>query len=146
MHVISYVSQCRIPVIDRQNEIVNIVKSSTSKNKKWSVTGVLFLENDHFFQTIEGRQSDVEHVYKTIKRDNRHSDIVELVNQPIDARTFDNWSLEAFYIDNPDIINPNTLKHLRELYIHNFGLDAVGLVEFVKKMIDETDSLKIRNI
>lgn len=73
----------------------------------------------------------------------RHSRITKLIDQPVPERSFKDWSLETFYIDNPEIINPTTLKLLREIYVLNFGVSASGLLGFVKKMIDEMDTFKI---
>jgi len=143
MHMISYVSDSTINQNNIKNEIGNLVSTAHQNNKQLGLTGVLFYENDHFFQTIEGKESNLRKIYTAIEKDNRHNRIIKLIDEPIRARTFNDWSLETFYVDNPDLINPQTLKLLRELYIQNFGVSATGLIEFVKKMIDEMDTFKI---
>ena len=104
---------------------------------------MLFFENNHFFQIIEGNEPNLRQLYETIERDDRHSRITKLLDQPVPERTFSDWSLESFYVDNPTLISPKTLQLLRELYVQNFGVRASGLLEFVKKMIDEMDTFKI---
>lgn len=143
MHMISYVSDVMIrpPVI--KNEMVDIVSTAQKNNKNLDVTGVLFFENNHFFQIIEGNEPNLRQLYETIERDDRHSRITKLLDQPVPERTFNDWSLESFYVDNPTLISPKTLQLLRELYVQNFGVSASGLLEFVKKMVDEMDTFKI---
>lgn len=143
MHMISYVSDTLLspPVI--KNEMVEIVSSANIRNKKMDITGVLFFENNHFFQIIEGKEDNLRNLYDRIERDNRHCRITKLLDQPVSKRTFEEWSLETFYVDNPGIISPKTLQLLRELYVQNFGVSATGLLEFVTKMIDEMDTFKI---
>ena len=143
MHMISYVSDTLLssPII--KNEMVEIVSSANIRNKKMDITGVLFFENNHFFQIIEGKEDNLRNLYDSIERDNRHCRITKLLDQPVSKRTFEDWSLETFYVDNPSIISPKTLQLLRELYVQNFGVSATGLLEFVTKMIDEMDTFKI---
>ena len=143
MHMISYVSNSAMKPAVVRDEVVSIVNIAEQKNKLHGVTGVLFYENDHFFQTIEGEEADLRRIYASIEKDNRHQQIVKLLDEPINMRTFKDWALGTFYIDNPGLINPQTLKLLRELYIQNFGVSASGLIEFVKKMVDEMDTFKI---
>ncbi len=143
MHMISYVSDVRVGPQIVKNEMVNIVDSARKKNSNLDVTGVLFFENNHFFQIIEGPEDNLRQLYGTIEKDERHCRITKLLDQPVSDRTFKEWSLETFYVDNPSIINPTTLKLMRELYVQNFGVSATGLLEFVTKMVDEMDTFKI---
>ena len=98
MHMISYVSDVMIrpPVI--KNEMVDIVSTAQKNNKNLDVTGVLFFENNHFFQIIEGNEPNLRQLYETIERDDRHSRITKLLDQPVPERTFSDWSLESFYL------------------------------------------------
>lgn len=146
MHMISYVSDTLVspPVI--KNEMVDIVSSAHKRNKKMDITGVLFFENNHFFQIIEGKEDNLRDIYQRIERDHRHCRISKLLDQPVSARTFEEWSLETFYVDNPSLISPKTLQLLRELYVQSFGVSATGLLEFVTKMIDEMDTFKISKL
>jgi len=143
MHMISYVSDVMVGPQIIKNEMANIVDVAQTRNKKFDVTGVLFYENNHFFQIIEGEEAKLRDVYRSIEKDKRHAHVTKLIDQPVVDRTFSDWSMESFYVDNPSFINPETLMLLRELYVHNFGVNAAGLVNFVKKMIDEMDTFKI---
>lgn len=143
MHVISYISNANVSETAIHDEIVKIVDVAQSKNKAHGVTGVLFYANDYFFQTIEGNEPELRKIYKSIEKDPRHSNINKLVDEPITDRAFVDWSLDTFYIDNPALINPQSIGLLQALYVRNFGVDKTGLIEFLKKMIDEMDTFKI---
>jgi hypothetical protein len=141
--MISYVSELNIGQHFVKDEMSNIVDIAQRRNKREGVTGVLFYENNRFFQIIEGAEKNVCKIYSSIEIDNRHTGLVKLVDQTVNERTFEDWSMESFYVDNPELINPQNLMLLRELYIHNFGVNASGLVNFVRMMIDEMDTFKI---
>ena len=143
MHLISYISDSALCHGKTRSEVNNIVKTSQKNNADKGITGVLFFANNHFFQTIEGEKDELFDLYETIKQDNRHLQVRTLIDQPIRERAFGNWSLDGFFVDNPELINPHTITMLQSIYVHNFGVDASGLIEFVKKMIDEMDTFKI---
>ena len=143
MHVISYVSNSTIDQRNLHSEIAKIVSTAQLANKQSGITGVLFYENDHFFQVIEGEEDDLRKVYHSIEQDPRHKDLNKLVDQQTNERAFPDWSLDTFYIDSPELINPKTIRMLQELYEYNFGVGTTGLIGFVKKMIDEMDTYKI---
>lgn len=126
-----------------KDEMINIVNEAQINNDRNNLTGVLFYENKHFFQIIEGEEKNLRNVFTAIENDGRHCRLTKLIDQPVPKRTFTQWSLETFYVDNLSIINPRTLRLLRELYVQNFGVSANGLLEFVEKMVNDMDDFKI---
>jgi hypothetical protein len=143
MHVISYISSATASEDYVQKEVLDIVDVATSRNKANDVTGVLFYANSFFFQTIEGHERQLREIYSSIEKDPRHHTINKIIDEPIDSRAISDWSLDTFYIDNPSLINPQTIGLLQAIYVRNYGVDTSGLIEFVKKMIDEMDTFKI---
>ena len=143
MHMISYVSDVMIAPHMIKDEMINIVNEAQINNDRNNLTGVLFYENKHFFQIIEGEEKNLRNVFTAIENDGRHCRLTKLIDQPVPKRTFTQWSLETFYVDNLSIINPRTLRLLRELYVQNFGVSANGLLEFVEKMVNDMDDFKI---
>lgn len=141
--MISYVSDVMIAPHMIKDEMINIVEEAQINNDRNNLTGVLFYENKHFFQIIEGEEKNLRNVFTAIENDGRHCRLTKLIDQPVPKRTFTQWSLETFYVDNPSIINPRTLRLLRELYVQNFGVSANGLLEFVEKMVNDMDDFKI---
>lgn len=143
MHLISYVSTSLVPACQVETELAAITKTAADKNAHAGITGVLFCQGNHFFQMIEGPQARLEQLYKTLEQDPRHTNLAKLIDQPVPERQFGDWSMYAFHVDDPDIINPRTLSLIQELYLHNFGADAPDLIEFARRMIDEMDTFRI---
>ena len=143
LRMISYVSDSVIQEDARRSELEKIVDTAQRSNAMKGITGVLFSEGDHFFQTIEGEEGPLRDLYQSIENDHRHQGLNKLVDEPIPERAFADWSLDTFYLESPELVNPETIKHLTSLYVQNIGVDPAGLVEFVKKMIDEMDTFKI---
>jgi hypothetical protein len=60
-------------------------------NSAVGVTGVLFLQDRTYFQYFEGPSEGVAQVHKRIKESTSHTDIKELLNEPIEQRLFSSW-------------------------------------------------------
>lgn len=56
--------------------------------------------DDRFLQYIEGPQAHIELVYYLIRRDRRHSGIIELIREPIEARAYSGWTLAFEHMDD----------------------------------------------
>lgn len=143
MHLISYVSTSLIPAQRVETSLIEITETAVRQNSEAGITGVLFFQGNHFFQVIEGMEADLQTLYGKLERDPRHGDLAKLIDQPVSARQFADWSMDTFYVDNPDIINPKTLSLIQQLYFHNFGADATDLIAFTKRIIDEMDTFRI---
>jgi len=143
MHLLSYVSQSVIGPEQIGIELDRLTNQAIKNNSTDGITGVLFYENGHFFQVIEGEEPQIRSLYDRLEKDNRHRDLGCLVDRPIEKRHFSDWSLDTFHIDNPEIINRETLALLQALYFQNFGVNAPDLVEFTKRLIDEMDTFRI---
>ena len=143
MHIISYVSEAVLAPENLKQEIEAIVAAARTKNSELGITGVLFFENQHFFQTIEGEEQHLRDLYQAIEKDARHKEIKVLIDRPIEKRAFPDWDMDAFFVDSPELISPRNLEMLQQLYVNNFGSDTHGLISFIKKMIDEMDTFKI---
>ena len=143
LHLISYVSTSLLAHDHVANELSAITDIAVERNASVGITGVLFYQNNHFFQVIEGQEADLRRLYSTLQHDGRHKDLAKLIDRPVPERQFADWAMDTFYVDNPDIINPKTLGLLQELYFHNFGADAPDLIQFTKRMIDEMDTFRI---
>lgn len=145
MHLISYVSNSLIQPQMVQAALADINETAVRRNSEMEITGVLFFQNDHFYQVIEGPKPDLDTLFGKLEQDDRHTALNKLVDRPVSERAFADWSMEVFFVDNPDIVNPRTLSLLHALYHENFGADASDLVSFTKHMIDELDTFRIRH-
>ena len=143
MHLIVYVSDCAVPNGALKDTLEEIVAESRRENAVAGITGPLFCENRHFLQVLEGEEDALRNLMARIKRDPRHRNIEILVDQPVQSRSFPDWFLDTFFIDDPKLLTPQTLWSLRDIYFKHFEPDAGDLVAFLKRIIDEIDSFKI---
>ncbi len=143
MHLIVYISKFSKQAGSPDTVLTNIVEHSKELNKNSEITGVLFYENGHFLQALEGEKVIVEEKYKKIAQDKRHHDVIKIIDEPIEARSFPDWSLDTFYIDSPALINTDNIVSFQKLYEQCFKLNSKNLMDFIKQMVDELDTFKI---
>jgi len=74
-------------------ELDELLSIARTNNEKLGVTGMLLYEKGSFFQILEGVREAVEPLYEKISADKRHSRISKLIFEPIEARSFANWSM-----------------------------------------------------
>lgn len=64
-----------------------------SGNQQFGITGLLLYKAGSFIQTIEGEDAAVLTLFKNIKRDPFHRNVVAVMQETIQERHFDNWSM-----------------------------------------------------
>lgn len=74
-------------------ELAALVDKAAVFNKNHGITGVLAVEGARVCQILEGPDAAVDALFTSIKRDDRHSGVVELVRHGIDANSFDDWGM-----------------------------------------------------
>jgi len=74
--------------------VARILMASRRNNGKCDLVGGLYYGDNRFFQYLEGEEEDVRKTYERIKQDSRHRTIVKLMDEPLEARTFSNWSMK----------------------------------------------------
>lgn len=58
------------------------------------VTGVLLYSDGNFMQCFEGSEQSVQLTYQRILTSRRHKDVIELLNEPIEQRSFSDWKMD----------------------------------------------------
>lgn len=76
-----------------EKEIQQIVAACKRNNPGRDITGVLLYSNKRFIQYLEGSKEDVRELYELIKKDTRHSGVMERVFTPITERIFPSWNM-----------------------------------------------------
>jgi hypothetical protein len=79
-----------------EKTITDILEPSRVNNSKKNITGCLLYHDKVFLQLLEGEQKEVEKLYKTIKKDIRHSNVTLIIEEDINKRMFPGWSM-AFH-------------------------------------------------
>lgn len=104
MKRVTYMSTYGYPLSDK--EIQAIGETSSSNNQAKGITGVLVNIGGHFFQIIEGEEEAIDHLFKVISQDPRHTGLLCLKTEfNISTRLFPNWSMNTINLDqNTDSI------------------------------------------
>lgn len=74
-------------------KLAELLKTSRVYNKTNKISGVLLFQEDCFIQCIEGFEKDVDFLFKKIKNDGRHKNILILTSRIVDTLSFRNWSM-----------------------------------------------------
>lgn len=67
-----------------------------TSNESKGITGILFFDQGHFGQILEGPRSEVDVLWESIKNDVRHQNIELLGITEIKERRFPKWSMKLF--------------------------------------------------
>lgn len=86
-----YLSEATAPV--SASDLRSILETSRRNNSARSITGVLIYLDRLFFQVLEGPESQVKAVYRTISQDQRHGNFRIVSTGPALSRAFPNWSM-----------------------------------------------------
>lgn len=91
LHVIVYISTATRPM--SQHDLEALLHEARRLNAEDGITGVLLYNNGTFAQCVEGAPAAVRRAYGRISRSRRHHDIVEILNEPAERRSFPDWHM-----------------------------------------------------
>ncbi|APZ47746.1 hypothetical protein BW723_16220 [Polaribacter reichenbachii] len=80
-------------VIVSDKVITEILESSRKNNAALEITGCLLYHNYIFLQLLEGEKENVNELFETIKKDERHSNVTLIIEENINERMYPNWSM-----------------------------------------------------
>lgn len=83
-------------------EISSLARKAQINNEQIGITGMLIHADGYFMQVIEGDKHFVLHLVEIIRRDQRHTDLIPLLQGPASRRLFSNWSM--------GVVNLNALR------------------------------------
>jgi len=70
-----------------------ILVHARAHNAKHDISGALICRNDLYLQLVEGPDQAIHDLYSKIETDDRHANIVKLVERPIRFRLFPEWAM-----------------------------------------------------
>lgn len=76
-----------------REHLEEILEKSNHNNRDADVTGILLFDSGAFFQVLEGDKRVVGDLFKKIALDSRHQDVTKLIYEPIEQRSFGEWSM-----------------------------------------------------
>lgn len=86
-----------------QIEVVDLLGQAKTNNEKLDVTGILLYESGSFFQVLEGEKEAVSALFKKIATDPRHEKVIKIIQEPIEERTFGDWTMGHSGISQNDL-------------------------------------------
>lgn len=75
-------------------ELHDLTRVAQSRNAREKLTGVMFYDNERFYQWLEGPERAVSSVMDSIVADHRHTDVEILDKCPLEERVFGDWSMK----------------------------------------------------
>jgi hypothetical protein len=73
--------------------LTHILKTAQRNNAAAGITGTLICREDLYLQLLEGERAAVESLYEKIKQDDRHADVITLVQETAAQRLFPTWAM-----------------------------------------------------
>ena len=99
LHNVVYCSRIAPGVTEA--DVQAIVATARRYNPAHGLTGLLVYGSDVFFQWLEGPKESVVALMNNIRRDTRHTTVVELtVNEEVRERVFPTWDMELVQPDD----------------------------------------------
>ena len=75
-------------------ELHALTAVAQARNGREAITGLMLYDQSRFYQWLEGPADGVERVMGSIRNDPRHTDIEVLDKQPVERRSFADWSMK----------------------------------------------------
>lgn len=142
MHLIVYTSKYvgnREEVDKALSDITEIAKIN---NIEFSITGLLFFHVDRFVQIIEGKKLSLEGLMEILEKDDRHKEIMRLIDEPIEERSYSDWNMDSFNLSDSDKLCSNELLNISRVYKETISTRSDLLTRFYKAML-ATHELKM---
>lgn len=77
----------------QEADLVSLLQQSRPYNATAGITGILLINQGSIVQVLEGNRNLIEALYKRIEADQRHTDLIKVVDGPIQERSFAGWSM-----------------------------------------------------
>jgi hypothetical protein len=98
---IAYASTAAVP-FDHQ-ELLDLLSKTRERNAQLDITGLLLHQSGDFFQVIEGSQLAITQLFAKISEDDRHRDVVKIIEEPIHKRQFGDWAMALADVRQADL-------------------------------------------
>lgn len=82
-----------------KDDLQTILMESMIHNSDNDITGILLYDQGSFCQILEGNKKKVLSIYKKIKKDKRHTNIITVSEKDIQYREFSAWSMRFINLD-----------------------------------------------
>jgi len=112
-----------------ENQLFDILHNARQHNAALNISGVLLYSEGTFIQVLEGRDSVIDALYSRIEADQRHKNVVKLIDEPIAEKSFSQWLMGFTVTDSAKTEKLlGYLKSISELNLNsgnNIAVDAI---------------------
>ena len=77
----------------QEADLVSLLQQYRHYNALENISGIMLIHQGRIIQVLEGKQEVIEALYKRIEQDRRHTDVIKVVDVPIEKRSFAGWSM-----------------------------------------------------
>ena len=87
------------------DDLTRLLAQCREQNAEKGLTGMLVYSDRTFFQALEGERSVVEALLHKLGSDERHGRITKLILEPIEQRSFDQWTMGFARVGKRELAN-----------------------------------------
>jgi hypothetical protein len=98
-----YVSSAAQPFT--QQELEALLEQARTRNTADDITGLLLYSGGNFMQLLEGPPDAVRQTFARVSASRRHRQVIELMNEPVAAREFSDWSMGFAQASAPQFLS-----------------------------------------
>ena len=98
---VTYTSLARADLLE--SDLEDIRRTAQTENAARGITGLLIFNGTHFLQIIEGSKAALGQLMENLRRDQRHSRVEVRHDDPIDERSFPDWSMELVKVSTDSV-------------------------------------------
>lgn len=96
-------------------DLLDLLAVARKKNEEQGITGMLLYINESFFQVLEGDEAVLHPLYEKIHRDDRHTNVIKLIEEPIEKRAFAKWSMGYANVTRSEL---SKIRGLNDFFTH----------------------------
>ena len=115
------------------SELEELLETSRKNNKEKNLTGLLIVKGRTFLQCLEGEKKDVEEVFNKILKDDRHTSIIDLIEEDISSRMFPTWDMGYKKIKIVEDIKSEKIRKISSL--DDFDIKKEDIAEVIQEFI-----------
>lgn len=120
-----------------EEQLAVLLAQAREKNARLGVTGLLLYKDGDFMQVLEGEAEVVDRLMETIRRDPRHHDVIRILEQPIEKRSFGDWTMGFRIVRNADLKkDPAFNEFLEGRFIDEGRVDATLALKLLTSFRD----------
>ncbi len=121
-----------------QDDLEDILRTARENNARLGITGMLLYGNKTFIQILEGEESVVNELVKSIKRDPRHTNFQIVKKKTIDRHEYADWSMGFKRVSGEDFEAVKGLEQFEEkdfntAFLSNHGSLVDSLMDHFRK-------------